>query len=205
LTRAESFTIFIFESEDDELRYSVLELVSGQTILSGGIAGRKLLNALIANTPAVVSPTTAYLDFAGIELATASFLRESVVGFRDYARLASPNVYPVVGNLAAAVFEELDFFLRSRADAFWMCTLDETDQVTAACLIGELDSTQRATFDAVAASGAATAPELAARSPEQKIGATAWNNRLSGLAAKGLLVERRLGKTKSFSPLLEFR
>jgi hypothetical protein len=51
--------------------------------------------------------------------------------------------------------------------------------------------------------GAVTAPELAARFPEENIGPTAWNNRLSGLAAKGLLVERKLGKTKSFSPLLE--
>jgi hypothetical protein len=48
-----------------------------------------------------------------------------------------------------------------------------------------------------------TAPELALRFSDQSIGPTAWNNRLSGLAAKGVLVERKVGKTKSFSPLLE--
>jgi hypothetical protein len=51
--------------------------------------------------------------------------------------------------------------------------------------------------------GAASAPELANRFTDNNIGPTAWNNRLSGLAAKGLLVERRQGKSKSFSPLLE--
>ena len=42
-----------------------------------------------------------------------------------------------------------------------------------------------------------------ARFADQRIGATAWNNRLSALATKGLLVERKQGKSKSFSPLLE--
>lgn len=50
---------------------------------------------------------------------------------------------------------------------------------------------------------ATTATELATLFADQSIGPTAWNNRLSGLAAKGLVVERRSGKTKSFSPLLE--
>ncbi len=50
--------------------------------------------------------------------------------------------------------------------------------------------------------GTATAPELAARFPNETIGPTAWNNRLSGLAAKGLLVEMRQSKIKVFRPLL---
>ena len=68
---------------------------------------------------------------------------------------------------------------------------------------GDLDPAQRSTFEAALALGAITAPALAARIADQRIGATAWNNRLSALAAKGLLVERRQGKSKSFSPLLE--
>jgi hypothetical protein len=46
-----------------------------------------------------VTPTLALLDFSGVAVATASFLRESVIGFRDYARQALPNIYPVVANL----------------------------------------------------------------------------------------------------------
>jgi hypothetical protein len=70
-------------------------------------------------------------------------------------------------------------------------------------LIGELDPAQRSTFEAVIELGAITAPELAVRFPSQGIGATASNNRLSALATKGLLVERKKGKSKSFRPLLE--
>jgi hypothetical protein len=81
--------------------------------------------------------------------------------------------------------------------------LGSDDVVISARLIGELDPAQRATFEAARKSGAITAPELATRFADQQIGPTAWNNRLSVLATKGLLVERKHGKSKSFSPLLE--
>jgi hypothetical protein len=185
------------------LRYQLLKLVDGRRVLSGGIPGRKLLTALIAATPSIDAPTRVFLDFAGIEVATTSFLREAVIGFRDYARRSLDTVYPVAANLAPAVLEELEFFLRARNDVFWVCNLDAHERVSGARLLGDLDPAQRTTFDAVRELGVVTAPELAARHPDQSIGPTAWNNRLSGLAAKGLLVERRAGKTKSFSPLLE--
>lgn len=185
------------------MRYRLIDLMDGRTVLPGSIPGRKLLTALIAATPSSNAPTTIFLDFDGIEVATASFLREAVVGFRDYARLSLQNIYPVVANLSPAVREELEFFIRARGDALWSCDLDAKGAVTGARVIGELDPAQRATFDAVTQLGAVSAPELATRFAEKSIGPTAWNNRLSGLAAKGLLVERRQGKSKSFSPLLE--
>jgi hypothetical protein len=172
-------------------------------VLSGAIPGRKLLTALIAATPSSNSPMPTFLDFDGIEVATASFLREAVIGFRDYARLSLQNVYPVAANLSLSVREELEFFVRARGDAIWSCDLDANDAVSKAQVIGELDPVQQATFDAVTQIGAVSAPELASRFTDNNIGPTAWNNRLSGLAAKGLVVERRQGKSKSFSPLLE--
>ena len=177
--------------------------MNGQTVLSGATGGRRLLGALIAATPSSDSPTLSFLDFNGIEVATASFLRESVIAFRDYTRLSLPNIYAVVSNLNANVAEELDFFARSRGDVLWTCHLDTQGHVSAARLIGELDPALRVTFDAVLKSGTTSAPELATRFADVRIGPTAWNNRLSALASKGLVVERRLGKAKSFSSLLE--
>jgi hypothetical protein len=177
--------------------------MDGQTVLSGAIPGRRLLSALIGATPSASTPTLVFLDFGGVEVATASFLRESVIAFRDYARQALPNIYPIVANLPPAIVEELDFFVRARKDVLVGCDLDMTGNVVAARLVGDLDPAQRATFDAVREVGAISAPELAARFANQHIGPTAWNNRLSALANKGLLIERRHGKTKSFSPLLE--
>lgn len=185
------------------MRHRLIDLVNGLTVLSGANPGRKLLTDLIAATPSPDAPTPAFLDFDGIEVATASFLREAVIGFRDYARLSLQNVYPVAANLSCAVREELEFFVRARGDAIWSCDLDVNGTVTAAGVIGDLDPAQRAAFDAAKEFRTVTAPELAARFTEQSIGATAWNNRLSTLAAKGLLVERRQGKSKTFSPLLE--
>jgi len=185
------------------VRHELLKMTDGRRVLSGGMAGRKLLTALIAATTPPDEPSAAFLDFKGVQVATSSFLREAVIGFRDYARLSLVNVYPVAANLEPAVLEELEFFLRARNDVFWVCDLDAHEQVSGARLLGDLDPAQRTTFEAVRELGAVTAPELAARYPHQSIGPTAWNNRLSGLAAKGLLVERRAGKTKSFSPLLE--
>ena len=185
------------------MRNRLLDLVDGQTVLSGAIAGRQLLSALIAATPSADAPTPLFLDFKGVEVATASFLRESVIAFRDYARQSLPNIYPAVANLNTAVAEELDFFVRARGDVLWGCDLDLQGKVIAARLIGDLDPAQRHTFNAVLESGATSAPELAARFADASIGPTAWNNRLSSLASKGLLVERRQGKSKWFSSLLE--
>lgn len=185
------------------MRYRLIDLTDGQAVLSGAIPGRKLLSKLIAATRAPETPVPAFLDFDGIDVATTSFLREAVIGFRDYARQSLPNVYPVVANLPPAVGEELEFFVRARGDALWSCELEGEDHIIGAQLIGELDPAQRSTFEAVIELGAITAPELAARFASQKIGPTAWNNRLSALATKGLLVERKQGKAKSFSPLLE--
>ncbi len=185
------------------MRHRLIDLTGGQAILSGATSGRKLLSALIALTPSSEVPTPVFLDFNTIEIATASFLREAVIGFRDYARQSLRNVYPAVANLGPVVAEELDFFIRARGDVMWSCELGSGDTVISAWLVGELDPAQRSTFEAVLELGAITAPELAARFTDQRIGPTAWNNRLSALTAKGLLVERKHGKTKSFSPLLE--
>lgn len=185
------------------MRHRLIEHSGSQAILSGATAGRKILSALIGATPSTEVPAPAFLDFDGIEIATASFLREAVIGFRDFARQSLPNVYPVVANMAPAVFEELDFFIRARGDVIWSCHLNAEDRVLGARLIGDLDPAQRSTFDAVIKLGAITAPELATLFSDQGIGPTAWNNRLSALATKGLLVERRRGKSKSFSSLLE--
>jgi hypothetical protein len=185
------------------LRLEIRALVGGQHILSGSADGRRLLARLIDVTPPVDAPERLYLDFTGIEVATVSFLREGVIGYRDFTRASRQNIYPIVANALPAVLEELELFLKARGDALWCCSLDVQGRTSAHRILGELDPVQRKTFDLVSETGTATAPGLATRFSEEKIGPTAWNNRLSGLATKGLLVETREGKTKVFRPLLE--
>ena len=184
------------------MRLPVRPLSRDTAILAGAQPGKRLFAHFVACSQGGSQPDIVFLDFDGVEFATASYLRESVVAFRDYARATLPNLYPVVANEYDAVREELDFFLRQRKDAMWSCALDEHDAVSAEELLGELDQAHRETFDAVRALGGASAPELA-RSNGTAVKATAWNNRLSQLAGRGLLVERKAGKTKTFIPVLE--
>ena len=180
----------------------VYQLAGSQAVLSGVQAGRRVFAGMVAEAAPPVSDETAYLDFSGIEVATSSFLRESVMAFRDYARSTLPNLYPVVANPSEAVTEELDFLLKHRKDALWSCRLGRDGEVTEGTILGELDSGHRIAFDMVARLRTASAPDLAAQG-DAGVGPTAWNNRLAYLAARGLLMERRAGKSKIFTPVLE--
>lgn len=184
------------------MRFSVYELCGHQPILSGVQTGRRLFASMVAQAVPPASVETAYLDFSEVEVATSSFLRESVMAFRDYARATLPNLYPVVANLSEAVAEELDFLLKHRKDALWSCRIDPDGAVTEGAILGELEAGHRIAFDLVARLRTASAPDLAAQG-DASIGPTAWNNRLAFLASRGLLMERRSGKSKMFTPVLE--
>lgn len=189
-------------SEDGRLKLSIFEFAGGQQVLSGVQAGRQLLGKLVSAARQPAEPEPAYLDFAGVDVATASFLRESVIAFRDHARATLLGLYPVIANASPAIVEELDLFLRHRKDAVWSCSLTAGGKPRDLTIIGELDDAHRSTLDIVKRLRTASAPSLAAQSQEN-IAPTAWNNRLSNLAARGLLIERRSGKTKTFAPVLE--
>lgn len=184
------------------MKLSIVVLTGGAPVLSGAQAGRQLLGKLVAAARPSAEPEPVYLDFDGVTVATASFLREGVTAFRDHVRATLPGLYPVIANASPSVSEELEFFLRHRKDAMWSCRLTPAGEVRDPKILGELDEAHRSTFDLVARLGTASAPSLAAQSREN-LTPTAWNNRLSSLAARGLLIERRSGKTKTFAPVLE--
>jgi len=185
------------------MKRMIRALAGGETILAGAEPGRRMFGYLVASALAPSKPEAGFLDFSGVEVATASYLRESVVAFRDYARSTLSDLYPVVANANEAVAEELAFFLRHRGDAVWACDLDTRDVVGNARLLGALDDIQLETFNRVLSLGEASAPTLAAAGVASGVGPTAWNNRLSSLASRGILIERRGGKTKTFVPVLE--
>ena len=202
LTTRSELPILTEFTEEKRVILSISTLAGGQQVLSGVQAGRQLLSKLVAAARPPAAPEPAYIDFEGVSVATASFLREGVIAFRDHARATLPGLYPVIANASPAVVEELEFFLRHRKDALWACRLTPEGVMCDPQILGELDEAHRSTFELVARLGTASAPSLAAQSKED-IAPTAWNNRLSNLAARGLLIERRSGKTKTFSPVLE--
>ncbi|SHN55157.1 hypothetical protein [Erythrobacter sanguineus] len=185
------------------IQYPMLANPAGSTTLAGSAMGRQMLAQLIEKTMPVSEPTLAFLDFAKVDIATGSFLREAVMGFRDFCRNAAGMIYPVVANANATIEEELATYLRGRNDAIWACTLDTDGTTTDPHILGELDSGQMNTIQLIAAHYPISAPDLAKLRPDDKIGTTAWNNRLATLSAKGMLKEVRHGKAKLFSPVME--
>src|SRR5438045_2264084 len=93
------------------------KLMKGRDVLAGSADGAVVLSKLIAAVSEIEDTEVVMLDFQHVQIATASFLRESVLGFRDYCRNSRPNLYPVVGNADLPVVEELEGLLRLRGDA----------------------------------------------------------------------------------------
>ena len=172
-------------------------------VFAGALAGRKALGFLIERIGIEPdAPEPVYLDFAGIEVATASYLRECVLGFRDIVRTRWTTYYPVVANATEAVTEELSVLLEQKRDVLMLCSLDGDGVPHSRRLVGELEPKQRITFDLVNRLGEADAGELmSATKSSETVGQTAWNNRLAMLSKLGLLMETSHGRAKRYRPL----
>jgi hypothetical protein len=175
-------------------------------VLSGALNGRSALGRLLALSAAESSePEPVFLDFQGVEVATASYLRECVLAFRHAIRGRDSHYYPVIANPNESVRDELLELARARGDVFMTCALAEDGTVSRAALIGYLEEKQLLTFRLVQQLGETDAGELMrAYGKREKVRhATAWNNRLSALASLGLVVEMRRGRLKRYRPLFE--
>ena len=58
--------------------------LAGQSVLAGAGTGRAILSKLIAAIAGETDGPILYLDFENVDVATGSFLRETVLGFRAY-------------------------------------------------------------------------------------------------------------------------
>lgn len=182
----------------------LLHQIGQNEVLAGAANGSAVLSLLVAQVHKVTSATVAALDFGGVSVATGSFLRECVLGFRDYCRRSQPDLYPVAANLNELVLEELRYLLRQERKPIVCCDLTEGGLVVAPRVEGVLEEKQLLTLNAVIAAGETDAGTLAEQfSSTEKISVTGWNNRLASLAAEGLLIETRSGRTKRYRPVVE--
>ena len=179
----------------------LIPTVEQQTVLAGAALGRRVFSSWVGCIERYPEPHTVYLDFSGVEVATASFLRESVFAFRDHCRRAAPMLYPVLANLSEPVEDEVEFLATETAEAIWRCDLKQGDSSSPSNsrLIGRnlLDVGQERALSYIENHGEASAPDIA-RTLSDTVGTTAWNNRLASLSEKGLVVELRKGKVKVF-------
>lgn len=179
---------------------NVVEL-SGTSILSGAPSGRQLYAKLVAVLPSEPgSPEPLFLDFSGVVVATASFLRESILEFRKFVRGRKSNFYPVIANASADVIDEIFELVQPRGDVLMTCTVDDDGSILRSRHIGKLDPMQQLTFDLVNAQGEATATKLM-EIERGDVKATAWNNRLASLSSLGLICEKSSGRAKTYTPI----
>ncbi len=186
------------------MRLLIFELAGGmKTVLAGAPSGKNLLAKAI---PLIESttPSPLFLDFKGVEVITASYLRTGILGIRDYCRNSGSKLYPVIANANDVVTEELGIELEHRGEAFVSCTLDSRGKVSSVKLIGVLEEKQELTLEAFRSLKQADAATLMETFKNtETIGITGWNNRLASLVTKGLLIETKRGKTKIYHPVLE--
>lgn len=186
------------------MRIHMREMAEDGLVLAGAITGRKLLARLVEITgKEPEQPELVFLDFGGVEVATASFLRESVLAFRDGVRGRRSNLYPVIANANEIVADELKVLVAARGDVLMLCSLDETGAPHEPRLLGELDPKQRVTFDLVQKLTETDAAQLMREYGEREKTnfQTVWNNRLNVLAGLGLVMELSEGRAKRYRTL----
>lgn len=174
-------------------------------VLAGALNGRKAFLKLVELTSHEPGqPEPLYLDFEEVDVATASYLRESVLAFRDNIRRRRSNWYPIVANAKDGVTEELKVLIDNHGNALMLCELDDEEKPLQARLLGDLDPKQRVTFDLVRKHGETDAAALMKQHGEKENlrAPTAWNNRLAVLANLGLIIEISQGRSKRYRPLL---
>jgi hypothetical protein len=186
------------------MNMNMAELCGG-AVLSGASSGRTVLADLLKATaiePSTVTPVL--MNFEWVTVATSSFLRESVLAFRDAIRSRKSNYYPVVANANADVREELEDLLSRRGGVLMACAVKD-GEVIETNLIGELDPKQRLTFDLVQQRRETDAGELMRdfADTDRVKSSTAWNNRLASLAALGIVAEISQGRSKRYKPIFD--
>jgi hypothetical protein len=173
-------------------------------VVAGRLSGKRAFISLLERLPELTAPTLILLDFKHVELATSSYLSEVLVPLRDHLRLRHPPCYAVAANLSERVREEIEEMLRRSGEALLTCTSNESGQIADVQLCGRLDEKLQETLTLVSRKRETTAAQLHAESRGMDtVGATAWNNRLTSLAAKSLIVEVLQGRTKKYRPVLE--
>ena len=167
----------------DSVNLPLRELTGDFPSLTGVSRGRYLLAKLIAWTAEQAPTGRLILDFADVGNASASFLREAILAFRDYVRAYQPEVFPVLANLTDEVREEFHMLLKARGEAMPGCRLNTCGEPVAAEVLGFLEPGVSQTLAIIRARR-----QLALGDMPSEIKPTTWSNRIASLIRQGFVV-----------------
>lgn len=174
--------------------------------LSGVMLGMSVfakIMSLLTKEPQL--PEQLELDFADVEVATASFLRECVLSVRNAVRGRGSNFYPVITDANQSIIDDLSELAEHRKEVFVIASRDQRGDLTAYQLVGRLEAKQQTTLNHVKQLGKTDAADLMERFglDEGLTTTTAWNNRLASLALQGLIAENRIGRLKKYHMIFD--
>ncbi|HPE48220.1 MAG TPA: hypothetical protein PLR76_07480 [Hyphomonas sp.] len=183
-----------------------MKALGNDTVLAGAVTGKAVFVKVIAETAIEpTEPTALIMDFDDVQIATASFLRETVFAAKTYMRARQSAFYPVVANLNAEIRDELAVLTEALNDAIISCEISSSGVLSNVQLFGKLDPKQQITFDYIVENRVADANTL-----KEQLGDTdkakntnAWNNRLASLVARGVIKEFSRGRAKFYKPILD--
>jgi hypothetical protein len=169
--------------------------------LRGKIDGRQHFGLLCAALSGIRPGAVVSLDFAGVEDVSASWIAAALIPLLAWSATPDNDLYPVlVGVLGGDKKWEDEFELvAGRAGAVFLAA----ESGGRGRLMGSLDPILTDTLRAVQKYGGVTGAGLKRLMPDEKIGATAWSNRLKDLHAKRLVRRTTRGREQVYTNILE--
>jgi hypothetical protein len=204
--------------------FNVRKALTGLAVASGAITGK-----LHADRVAVLFGeldddelgSRVVFDFEGIEMATASYLKASVLWAmtcgRMHAGIIDPeelrqldathfrplSIFPLVAGANTEVETELQEIFGGRGLACVVANEWTPKSVLSGRVVGKLEPTGAKTLKAIKGLPEFTAYDLQDRFPKEGVNATAWNNRLVELYRLRLLRRRKQGKFWKYQPVAD--
>ena len=204
------------------IRFHIARELAGAGLAAGSHTGErhaKLILDQIKRGGVSESGFIVVVDFSGIELATASYVKATVLWLalcgRLYAGALSAveqrslhgssveplNVFPVVFGANEDVQHEIDEVFARRNLPCLVANSMIGDLIRVGRVLGEIEPAAARTIAALAGFSEATAEDLHEKWPGEGVNITAWNNRLSGLHRIRVARRRKQGKTWKYQPL----
>jgi hypothetical protein len=169
--------------------------------LAGKLPGKRDYARLCELLTEAAPGSVVFLDFAGVEEVSASWINAALVPLLTWAADERNDLFPAICNSKKGWIDELALVARYTHTCFLVA--EGAIPPRRAVLIGALDPGQLSTLDALVELQAVTGAGLERQRPEEATKATAWNNRLKDLFEKRLLRRERRGREHVYSPVVQ--
>lgn len=177
-------------------RFTLVSGAASETVLAGFLAGhnaRERLVAWLGPSDSGDESQPFLVDFHGVELVTASFLKSFLI-----QHLRCESATPILIGLTDETRYEVDSLLRREG----LCALERSSEKASESydFLGTLDPALQDALVALSQAGPSTATELhRLHQGRLSISITAWNNRLSELHTRRLVFRERQGRQWVYS------